>query len=352
MNRPASVSVCACAVLLVSPAVRADITMEEHLSTQGAGVMSMANMQGKSVTTISGNRSRRESEIQMQSKLVNMFNRGGPTAEIVRLDEDKVYELQLKKKTYTETSLAEQRERLQKTLEQQQQAQAQQQQSGSGVDESKCEWLPPKVDVKRTGEKGTFAGFQAERVVVSAVQSCKVKDTPQVCDFAMSFDQWLAADFDGDREALAYQRAYAEKLGIPAAGSRDFAERAEALFGRYKDLWRDLGAKLKDLKGYPVKSSVGFAVGGAQCQSRGGADSEGSSARPGAGGIAGALGGFLNRKKEKSAEAQPAASAPATLPNGLVPLMTVTSELVSVSHAAASPQTFEVPADYKKVDKN
>jgi hypothetical protein len=348
MKRSSIVSTCTWSLLVLGGAARADLTMEEHISTQGSGVMSMANMQGKSVTQISGDRSRRESEMQMQSRLVNMFNRGGPTAEIVRLDQDKVYELQLKKKTYSETSLADQRARLQKSMDQMQQAQGQQQQTAAGVDESKCEWLPPKVDVKRTGEKGTFAGFKAERVLVNAVQSCKVKDTPQVCDFALSFDQWLAPDFDGDQEALAYQRAYAEKMGMPAAGSRDFSERTEALFGRYKDLWHELGAKLKDLKGYPVKSSVGFGVGGAQCQSR---SSESGASEGGPGGIAGALGGLIGRRKDKSAGESPAAAA-ATLPNGVVPFITVTSELVSVSHSAVSPQVFEVPADYKKIDRN
>jgi hypothetical protein len=33
---------------------------------------------------------------------------------------------------------------------------------------------------------------------------------------------------------------------------------------------------------------------------------------------------------------------------GLMPLMTMSNELVSISRDAAAPQSFEVPADYKK----
>ena len=174
-------------VILASAIAHADITIEEQIGLQGSGMMSMANMSGRSVTTISGKRARTESDLQMQSRLVRMFTPDGPTAEIVRLEEDKVYELQLKKKRYTESSLAERRAQIQKVMEQQRQAQAQQQQTGSGVDESQCEWLPPKVDVQRTGERSTIAGFDAERVTVSAVQSCKVKDSDQVCDFCLLY---------------------------------------------------------------------------------------------------------------------------------------------------------------------
>jgi hypothetical protein len=328
----------------------ADITIEEQISLKGSGLMSMANMSGKTVTTIAGRRARIEGDIQMQSRLVRMFARDGQTAQIVRLDEDTVYELQLKQKRYTETSLADHRARIQHALEQQQQAQAQQQQTGSGVDESQCEWLPPKVDVVRTGEKGTFAGFDAERVIVSAVQSCKVKDSDQVCDFGLSLDQWVAPQFEGDAEAIAYQRAYAEQMGLTASQSGDLAERAEAMFGHYEDLWAELGTKMRDIKGYPVKSSFGFGMGGPQCQDSKQAQADRPVASPGdiAGQIGGAIGGLFGKKKDKAAE-QAAAPESSTLPNGLTPMMVLTSELVAVSRASVSPQTFEIPADFQKV---
>ncbi|MET0657977.1 MAG: hypothetical protein ABW110_07455 [Steroidobacteraceae bacterium] len=337
---------------LVAAAAHADITIEERISLQGSGVMSMANMNGSSRTAISGKNARTESELQMQSRLVRMFARDNATAEIVRLNDDKVYELDMKKKSYTETSLAARRAQLDKILEQQRQAQAQQQQTSSGVDESQCEWLPPKVDVIRTGEKNTFAGFDAERVTVSAVQSCKVKNSDQICDFGLALDQWVAPKFEGDSEALAYYRAYAEKMGMNASSSRDFSERAEAMFGRYKDMWKEVAEKMRDIKGYPVKSSFGFGMGGPQCQDAKQAQANQNQPTSGVGGITGqiggAIGGLFGKKKKESAPAEQAA-APATLPNGLIPLMTLSSELVSVSHESVSPQTFEVPADFKQV---
>jgi hypothetical protein len=48
----------------------------------------------------------------------------------------------------------------------------------------------------------------------------------------------------------------------------------------------------------------------------------------------------------------PPAAAPTTppppMPNGLMSLMTISNELVSVDHNAVNPQVFEMPAGFKK----
>ena len=71
--------------------------------------MSFADMSGTTRTAISGTRSRTDSDMVMQSKLVRFLARNavGPTAEIVLLDSDKLYHLNLNKKEYTEQSFEE-----------------------------------------------------------------------------------------------------------------------------------------------------------------------------------------------------------------------------------------------------
>lgn len=331
-----------------------DVTMEERLSVEGAGLMSFANMNGHSVNTIANDRARMETDVQMQSKLIRAFARGmGPTAEIVRLDQDKIYRLDLKKKEYTEITFAQRSAQMKQAMEQQQKAQQSQQQNASGVDESQCEWSDPKADIKRTGEKSTIAGFDAERQIISATQSCKDKKTGQICDFGLTLDQWIAPKFSNAAEVTAYYRAYAQKMGIAATGSKDFSERAEQMFGRYKDIWKKIAAQAADMKGYPVKSSISFGIGGPQCQTTQ-AKSSDSESGSGPGGLAGQLGGALGGlfgKKKSAADAPAPATPPAPMPNGLIPMLTVATELVSVSSNSAGAQAFEVPAEFKKVNK-
>lgn len=375
------------------PTAHADVTLEERIAIGGA--LKFVNMSGRTVTTVAGDRSRTESDLQMESKLVRLFTPDmGPSAEIVRLDQEKVYSLDLKKKEYTETTLAEMRARWEKALEQAKQMQAQQPQAAAApVDQSQCEWSEPKAEVKRSGEKAKFAGYEGERLTISATQSCKDKKTGAVCDFALTIDQWLSPGLAEEAETLQFYKTYAEKMGLTAAVSKDAAQRAESLFGGYKGLWSEVGTKLRDVKGYPLKSTFGLGVGGPQCQTtqaRGADGSPGSAPPTGAemeeavataagetagqaaaekagesafGGIAGKLGGKLAGSlfgKKKKAEAAAVADAPATetapaptpapaAAPGMVNLIEMSVELVSVNHNAASPGAFEVPAGFKKV---
>ena len=367
---------------------QADVTIQEKMSVEGAGLMAMANMSGTTTTSISGNRARTDTDVQMQSKMVRMLARGasGPTSQIIRLDEDKIYDVNVKKKEYTEVSLAEQRAQMAKALDQAKQAQ-EKQPAPTGMNESDCEWSDPKVDVKKTGAKATVAGFDAEQTTIVGTQSCKDKKTGAVCDIQISLDEWLAPGFDAGAEQQKFWLAYGQKMGLTGDGSRDVTKRAEQLFGRYKGVWTEVATKMRNAKGYPVRTSFAMGFGGPQCQSAEGspatlppapsAGSLGAAAAEGAGqmagesaaskagqsglgGVAGQIGGkiagaLFNRKKKEeqpAAEAQPAAQPAAgsavTANNMIVPLR-VTSELVSVKKDSVDASTFDVPAGFKKV---
>jgi hypothetical protein len=361
---PTVATAAAVALNFIASVALADVTVENRIAVTGTGIMSAGNMTGTTKTTISGERSRTDSDIQLQSKVVRMFAHGavGPTAEIVRLDQDKIDHLDLNRKQYTEQTFEEMRTRLQKALDKTQDQGGQD--SQKPMDDSKCEWLDPKVDVRRSGEKATYAGFEAERLTITASQPCKDKETGAICEVALSLDEWLAQGFTANTEAEKFHRAYAQKIGLDLTSGRggfgggDINQRAQSMFGRYQGIWSEIVARTKDVKGYPVKTSFAFAFGGTQCknvQSQQQQDSgSDTAATPGgvAGQVAGKLGSMFHRKKDDSqAAADPAAPAPASaLPDGLVPLITMTSELVSMSTAGVGADLFEVPADFKKME--
>jgi len=339
---------------VLGPMAHADITIEERVSVSGAGLMKMANMAGTTVTAIAGSRARTDSNLQFESGMLRTLARGaGQSGEIVRLDQDKIYTLDPSKKTYTETTFEQRRAQMQEALQQAQEGQASQQSAASGVDESECEWSEPKAEVNKTGERASFGGYQAERVSIVATQTCTNKKTGEACDFGLSLDQWMSPDFAASQETLAYQRAYAQKMGLDAAASKEFSERAEVMFGRYEGMWKEVAAKMDKMEGYPVKSSFGLGVGGPQCQSMQQAQASGGSGGANigealGGALGGAIGGMFGKRKKEAAP-EPAA-APATMPGGLVSLMTVSTELVSVKTDTIDAQIFEVPAGYKKKD--
>jgi hypothetical protein len=130
------------------------------------------------------------------------------------------------------------------------------------------------------------------------------------------------------------------------------------MFSQYKGIWTEVAAKMQNIKGYPVRSSFTLALGGAQCKDSNAqqAQSDQSTESPRspnelAGAVAGKLSGLFHKNKDDTPApaAQPApAVAPVVIPPGDVALMTVSSQLTSVSTASAGPDVFAVPADFKK----
>jgi hypothetical protein len=339
---------------------QADITIERTTSVEGVGGMGLANMSGSSKTSISGDKSRTDSDMKMQSKLVGFLARNalGPSAEIVLLDQGKLYHLNMNKKEYTETSFEQLRAQMQKMSDQMSSSENKQQ--PSAVDQSKCVWLPAKVDVAKSGEKAQFAGYDAQRVTVTATQPCQDKETGAICEIALVLDQWISADFAENSEARKFYSAYVSKMGMDFSNSQDASERAKALFSQYKGVWTEVAAKMQTVKGYPVKSSFTLGLGGAQCKDSNSqqaqtsqTDSTSQSPSGVAGAVVGKLGGLFQKKKD-TADAPAAQPAPAVahvvMPPGDVALMTVSSQLVSVSTNAVSADVFAVPAGFKKTE--
>ena len=352
-TRNVAAFVSATLLTLTAGVADADVTMKEHLAVEGQGIMAMANMSGTTTMSISGKRARTDNDLQMESRLVRMFARGvGSNTEIVRLDEDKVFELNNAKRTYTESSLTERRAQMEKAMEQAKQQQ-EKQPAPTGMDESECEWSDPTAEVNRTGQKATIAGFAAEQVTLVTKQSCKNRKTGAVCDVALYLDEWVAPGFDAGEEVRSYQVAYAQQMGL-MNGGREVTERAEALFGRYKSAWAKVVDKMRDIKGYPVKTSFAMGFGGPQCQDANHqqtADS-GSSTAESPGGLAGQIAGSLFKRKKKpeetAAPTTPATPLPAAM-NGMIVPLKVTSELLSVSKDSVGTDAFAPPAAYKKV---
>jgi hypothetical protein len=339
--------------LICAGPVAADVTIEEKLRVEGQGLMSVMNMGGTSLTRIAGDRARTDTDLQMESRMMRMVGRLGPTAEIIRLDEDRVISLDLKERSYSETTFAEQRAELERAMAEMRESQQAQQQGMSGIDESDCEWSDATASVERGGAAATFGGYRAEQLVLTASQSCRNPETGEVCDFGLRLEQWIAPEFEAASEVLAFYQAYAASMGLDATGSRGFAERAETMFGGYEGIWQALAEHMQALEGYPVKSSISLAIGGLECQSIKQADAAGGAPGIGeaiGGALGGRLGGVLGRKRDDSAKAKTEAPDEAT-GDGMLTIMTISTELVSVSRVSIAPDTFDVPEGFRRVSR-
>jgi len=153
-------------------------------------------------------------------------------------------------------------------------------------------------------------------------------------------------------------------MGFDAASLQDASNRARAMFSRYKGVWAQMVSKLRGVKGYPVRSTFALGIGGDQCKQAQSAQREQSGSNDSSSSASGGdattqaitkLGSLFHRKKDDSSDQaadQPAPPAPTPVagPSGTINIVTISSELVSVSNASIPESAFAVPPDFKKVE--
>jgi hypothetical protein len=390
-----TVCLIACATLAAT-AVQADVTVQEKTTLD---VASMIRMHGATTTSITADKKRDDSESHCEGimSLVCGNVHGG---EIVRLDRGLTWHLEPDKKSYREDifatpeQLAEMRARLQANLEKMRSCPVSQKQQP--VDKSKCEMSAPKIEVRKTDDKISIAGHDAQRTQATLTETCTNKDTGDVCDTVIAVDLWLTQDKlpgAGDRHVFA--QAYAKKLGLDDPQGPMRGEFAKFL-APYQAQIKQLTDKSGDLKGLPLKTSLRVLMGGQQCSATAKMKANGSAGGDNSGSgngnpmnnvaqagkaLGSALGGLFHKKKTddsqsggatppdaaSTANASPAAAgAPATgaptagapaasapgVPDPLaqyVQMAAFTMETVAISTDAVPADRFEVPADWKKI---
>ena len=104
------------ALSLATTTTAADISYAQKITVEAAGGMSMFASEGDVITQISRDRARTDTTTKMKSKLMGMFG-SGSTGSIIRLDKALTWNLLLDKKQYTETTFAEARAQLEKSVQ-------------------------------------------------------------------------------------------------------------------------------------------------------------------------------------------------------------------------------------------
>lgn len=348
--------------------VQADITIQQQVNVDGFGPSKFGAMEGKSSTAISGDKARTEQQSQFKSRLLRALAKGGNvnTVRIIRLDAETIDEIDVTKQQYSEETFQQMRDQMTRAMQSAQNSQQTQEQkeapSGAPVDDSKCQWSPPKTEVKQTGEHATIAGADASRSTVTVTTTCTDPTKGTSCDFVFLLDEWLASDVPGTAETRAFWAAYAQKLNLSGVLADSMQTNSPGVFSRYQGGWGEAIKQAGSLKGYPMKSIFAMQFGGPQCKdssgSSGGADNSGSSSSSSSGSSlptspSAAIGGAalsLFNKMHKKDDSQQQATQNQAAP-GMVQMFQMSTETLAISTSSIPGSAFEVPAGYKKIDK-
>lgn len=347
------------AAVLALPA-GATVVIKEKTESQGFG--GFGNGSTVRTVTIAGDKSRSEDEFTYTGRFKTLAgSKPKLQVHITRLDKELLWEVNPDKQEYTEFTFEQWREQMAKMSEQMAKAQADMKRE---TDKHPDVEMTYAIDVKKTGEKQVINGFACEQVILTLTATPKDKTTGESADYTITMDNWMSLAVPGGTERDAFYHRFAEKLGQDPEMQRA----ASAAMASYGKGMAQLSAKLKDVKGTAVRSTMTIGTTmhlspehqAEMDKAKADADkqkaeakkkddeSDGATSALKSGSVSGALGGFLGRKMAKSAAKKAEAGGDGSSESSSFKVVT---EILSVSTTLDPGTSFDVPAGYKKIER-
>jgi hypothetical protein len=258
------------------------------------------------------------------------------SGRIVDLSEEKVYDLDLKKKTYKVTTFAELRQQLKEAQEKAERdaekaaREEKQEKEEPAGNKEKAPEMQVDFDLKETGQKKSIAGYDAREVIATITVYEKGKTLDDSGGLVVTSDMWLGPEIPAMKELADFEMRYWKAIAPETAGVS--AEQMAAVLAMYplvKQGMERLNKEKVSLKGTPLATDTTFEAVKSKEQL---AQEKESSSSSGGGGI----GGLLARKVMKKEE-----------PKARATIFTVSGETLELSTTVTAAD-LEIPAGFKQ----
>ena len=352
MKRLYSIPALVLTLALAAAPAQADIKKEERNQLSFAGAL------GK-VVNFFGGKSAREGVVSSVAVSGDrkMTVSGDNTAQIIDLREEKIYDLDMRRKTYKVTTFEELRRQMREAEEKARQAAAQQSRESRPAEPAKPATKDPNqkemeidFDVKNTGQTKAINGFDTRQVVATITVREKGKKLEESGGLVMTVDTWLSKSAPSMKEVADFDRRYFEKLAGPisAADMQQMQQMASAMV-MYPGL-KDAFARLskEDFGGTAIQTTTTTqAVKSAEQmkqEAAGGGSSASSDEKSNPLSVGGAIGGFMRRRQqnqEKEAGAKPNADP------SRATFMTMNNEVLKITTNVTAAEV-AMPAGFKE----
>jgi hypothetical protein len=250
--------------------------------------------------------------------------------QIIDLGEEKIYDLDFKKKEYRVTTFEELRQRMKEAQERARKDVEREQGREEKPDQPQKEY-EFEFDVKETGQRKQLAGHDARQVILTLTAHEKGVALEEGGGFVMTSDQWLGPELPALKELSDFDMRYYKQL-YGADGFGMGAEQMAMLMAMYP-MMQKASERLKQegakLQGTPLASTTTFEAVRSKAQMAEAAEQQKSSG-------GGGLGGMLARKMMKKEEAKARAT-----------VFTAEHEFQEIASSVAAAD-LEIPAGFKE----
>ena len=257
-------AVCVCAVFCfvsASAVVSADIRSDQRVRFQLGGAV------GKLINMFGGKGAREGVTSTVAVKGNRKATLSDSTGQIIDLTEEKIYDLDMKKKTYTVTTFAEIRKQMEDARrEAEKNAREMERETPSPSEPSKPAEKDPNqkefeidFDLKNTGVTKVINGFNTSQTVMTITVREKGKTLNESGGMVMTTDLWTAPNAPSTKDLIDFDMKYAQKLYGPAvmtgASAQDMAM-AMAMYPQIKPALDKMAAEGTKVEGTAILSEM------------------------------------------------------------------------------------------------
>jgi len=335
MRRSQSAAVLAAALALAfAQAVRADVRTDQKTKFQLGGAL------GRVLTMFGGKGARDGVVSTVAVKANRKMTLNEVNGQIIDLSEEKIYDLDVRKKTYRVTTFEELRRQMEEARRKAEED-ARKQEPSSGSEAPKAQdgkQMEVDFEVKNTGETKTINGFDTHQAIATVTVREKGKTVEQSGGLIMTTDLWLAPRIAAMKEIQDFDVKYAQKLYGPmiAGASPQEMATALALYPLMKPALTKWATEAGKVEGTPIVTTVTMdAVKSPEQladERQTGQDDKLSNARS----VGGLLGGLARKAAKKDDE-----------PKARATFMTTTNELLKVTTSVTA-DDIAIPVGFKE----
>jgi hypothetical protein len=324
--------------LATAATLRADVKTQERTQVKFEGAL------GRIVNMFGGKGAREGIVSTVSLKGNRMMSTTDTTGEIVDLSEEKVYQLDMKKKTYAVVTFAELRRQMEEAM-----AKARKDAAAAKAEEQKkpseeagkepAKEYEVDFSIKETGKARQIAGYDTRESLATITVREKGK-TIEDGGMVMDTSLWMAPSVPALKELAEFRMKYAQQLYGPmmAQAAPDMAQ-AMAMYPMMKDAMAKFQAEGKKLSGTPLATDMKFQLAAPPQSAE---EQKKTESGPPPTTVGGLLGGF-GRKMAKKSDDKPA--DPNAVP-GRATVMTTTTETLQVATTVADTDV-ALPAGFK-----
>jgi hypothetical protein len=269
---------------------------------------------------------------------------GDNTAQIVDLREERVYDLDMRRKTYKVTTFEEIRRQMREAEAKARESAARD--SKEAQPQSQGKEMEVDFDVRNTGQTKAINGFDTRQVVATITVREKGKKLEDSGGLVMTVDTWLTKGASL-KEIADFDRRYYEKLAGPmtAVDAQQMAT-AMAMFPGLKDAFARLSRE--DFGGTAIQTTttVDSVMSAEQMKQQGSGSTASSDSGSTPTSIGGAIGGFMRRRQQQKQQEQ--AASPNANPARST-FMTMNNEVLKIATNVTAADV-AMPAGFKERD--